>query len=232
MSEDNVVKPIAMPGTHERFLEHFDKLNLSAGAKILDIGAGHGAFSKRLHEMGFEVHACDLFPEIFHYKEVECKKVDITKPFPYERNQFDLVLAIEVSEHILDHENLFKEAKRVLKSDGRFCLSTPNVLSLKSRVRYLFGGFFSSFHKLDYENFDGLQHVNARSLDQYGYCAVKNGFKAPSFEIDRKQSTSKWIYLFIGLFMAPFRSYRKVSAFHNQKKLLLGRLLFLTFEKK
>ena len=43
------IKPIAMPGTHQSFLKYFKKYSFDTNTKILDLGAGHGAFTKRLH---------------------------------------------------------------------------------------------------------------------------------------------------------------------------------------
>jgi SAM-dependent methyltransferase len=226
----NEIKPIAMPGTHESFFKYFKHQNINLSIKILDVGAGHGAFTKKLHDIGYDISACDLFPEIFKFEKIECKKVDITKSFPYADDTFDLIIAIEVSEHILDHEVFFRELSRILKPNGQIYLSTPNILSLKSRVRFLFNGFYYSFGPLDLKNHDGLQHVASLTLDQYNYIAVKYGFHKAEFEIDRKQSTSKWLFLLLYPFLYFNTKLKKRSTIHNRSKLLLGRLLFLNFK--
>ncbi len=221
-----------MPGTHKSFLKHFTNFGHSKTIKILDIGAGHGAFTKVLFDMGYDVSACDLFPEKFMFDSVVCKKADITNALPYTDNSFDLVIAIEVSEHITDHEIFFREIYRILKPKGQLYLSTPNILSLKSRLRFLFSGFFYSFSKLDIENNDGLQHVASRTLDQYNYIAGRNGFEKANVEIDKKQNTSIWLFIFLFPFIWINKNIRKTSNFHNTNKLLLGRLLFLNFESR
>lgn len=223
------IKPITMPGTHQRFLKFFRQKEEPVSMKVLDMGAGHGAFSQKLYEMGYQVYACDLFPQLFQFSPVECAKVDITRPFPYPDNFFDLIIAIEVSEHIIDHENFFSESGRILKSDGKLYITTPNILSLKSRMRFLFSGFLQAFKPLELKNYDGLQHVASLTLDQYNYVAVKNSFQTAELNIDREQSTSKWwlVFLFPCLWLYP--RIKKISTMHNQRKLLLGRLLFLIF---
>jgi SAM-dependent methyltransferase len=224
------IKPITMPGTHERFLEFFKKQKEPVSLKVLDLGAGHGAFSQRLYNMGYNVEACDLFPEIFEFDKVKCTKVDITKPFPYDDHSFDLIIAIEVSEHVADHEIFFSECSRVLKHGGRLYITTPNILTLKSRIRFLFTGFFLAFNPLQLDNYDGLQHVASLTPDQYNYIAVKNGFGTAEINVDREQKTSRWwlIILFPLIWLYP--RVKKISTQHNQRKLLLGRLLFLIFK--
>jgi SAM-dependent methyltransferase len=225
------LEPITMPGVHSRFLEFFKERSEPGDLTVLDLGAGQGALTQRLFDMGFEVHACDLFPEYFKFDRVECTRVDITEPFPYPDNKFDLIIAVEVTEHILDHENFFREINRILKPGGRLYVSTPNILSLKSRFRFLFQGFVYAFKPLELENYDGLQHVASLTLDQYNYLAVKHNFSTAELGMDRIQSTSRWLYFFLNPFLWLIRMIKGYSPMHNQKKLLLGRLLFMVFHK-
>ena len=223
------IKPITMPGVHRRFLQYFENQGEETGLKILDVGAGRGAITKRLYEMGYDVQACDLFPELFGFDRAECRKVDLTKKFPYADNEFDLVVAIEVTEHILDHENFFSEAGRILKPGGKLYISTPNILSMKSRFRFLFMGFFFGFKELQLKNYDGLQHIASRTLDQYDYIAVKHGFEPDEFDVDRIQKSSWWLCIFMFPLMLFYRAFKRPGTKHNQRKLLLGRLLFMKF---
>lgn len=224
------IKAITMPGIHQKFLSYFEKESIPKNAKILDVGAGHGAFSKRLHEKGYDVSACDLFPELFNFKQIECKKVDVTQAFPYADNSFDAAIAIEVSEHINDHEVFFKELSRILKPGSKLYLSTPNILSLKSRIRFLFNGFFYSFEPLEIKNYDGLQHISSLTLNQYDYIAIKHGFQKAAVATDKKQSSSKWLLVFLYPLLWLYNKLKGKSLIHNSRNLLLGRLLFLSFK--
>ncbi len=219
-----------MPGIHKKFLTHFEKESIPKNSKILDVGAGHGAFSKELVAKGYDVSACDLFPDFFYYKDIECKKVDVTQKFPYEDNTFDAAIAIEISEHINDHEMFFKELSRILKPGAKLFISTPNILSLKSRIRFLFSGFYYSFESLEIKNYDGLQHVASLTLNQYDYIAIKHGFQQSKIAIDKKQSTSKWLFIIFAPFLWLYTTMKGKSKIHNARKLLLGRLLFLSFK--
>lgn len=56
---------------------------------------------------------------------------DIARGIPFSDNTFDIVLAIEVIEHIEKYDDLlflFNEVYRVLKNKGKFIFTTPNGL--------------------------------------------------------------------------------------------------------
>ncbi|HNQ59797.1 MAG TPA: methyltransferase domain-containing protein [Bacteroidales bacterium] len=224
------IQAIAMPGTHKRFAEYF-LAHETPASKVLDIGAGYGAFSQLLYREGFQVEACDLFPENFQFQSISCHFINLMNRFPFPDQSFDLAVAIEVSEHITDHEMFFSEIERILKPGGRFYISTPNILSLKSRIRFLFTGYYYSFSKLRYDLHDGLQHVASLTLDQYNYIAINHHFHPAEVNIDKQQRTSIWLRIFLIPLLFFFSNLWKTGWFHNQNSLLLGRLLFLCFKK-
>lgn len=224
------IKPMTIPGTHEKFLKFFQK-HVSPKMRVLDLGAGHGAFTKTLYEMSCEVYACDLCPEMFEFDLVECNKVDVTLDFPYEDDFFDVIVAIEVIEHITDHQNFFRETNRILKAGGKLYISTPNILSIKSRIRFLKTGFFYTFIPLDMNNHDGLQHISSLTLDQYNYIAIQNNYREAEVEVDKYQRTSVGFFILFYPLLFMFRKNNKLNRLHNDRDLLFGRLLFLTFTK-
>jgi SAM-dependent methyltransferase len=67
--------------------------------------------------------------------------VDLNEFLPFKSGQFDAVNLVEVIEHIEHQAQLIRELRRVLKPGGQVLISTPNVLNVFSRVRFLFTGF-------------------------------------------------------------------------------------------
>jgi SAM-dependent methyltransferase len=227
---------MAIPGTHDRFMAFFAK---SVGAcfdklsmlRVLDVGAGEGALSKKLHEAGFEVSASELHPEGFKYDKVECRKADLTQNLPYEDGAFDAAVAVEVMEHLVSPDRLFAECARVLRPGGIFAISTPNILSLKSRLRFAACGFFYSFKPLDMDNKRGLEHVNSLTLDQYRYLAHQNGFEIAVMSTDKRQTSSALLLVFVPLLWVLAKLQRVPFGVHGRLDLLLGRKLFLAFRR-
>lgn len=109
-------------------------------------------------------------------------------------------------------------------------ISTPNILSLKSRFRFLFQGFFYGFRALEDAPNDGLQHLSSQTFDQITWLAKHAGFSFLDFDIDKKQNTSRCLMVFYPLLWLVNKIWNQ-NPVHNEKKLLTGRILFLTFQK-
>jgi len=223
------IQPIAIPGIHERFLPFFLK-NIGNRRKVLDAGAGHGAMSRKLHELGFQVTALDFNKELYQCKEVPFVEADLTQSLPFPDASFEIIIAVEVWEHITCQQRFLQESMRVLKPGGLLFISTPNILSLKSRFRFLFTGFFYSFKPLEINLNDGLQHISSQSYDQIVWMASLSGFQLLETETDKKQNTSRALMIFYP-FILLINILRKSLSRHNQKTLLLGRILFFRFIK-
>ncbi|MBF0504537.1 MAG: class I SAM-dependent methyltransferase [Candidatus Omnitrophica bacterium] len=120
---------------------------------IADLGCGDGDYSIALTNMGFKVTACDLDAARFKHKDkINFKVCDMTRPLPFETASFDYVILAEVIEHLRNPYQVLQELGRILKPGGKMVLSTPNILSLKSRMRFLFEGCWEYFREPPLEN--------------------------------------------------------------------------------
>ena len=229
--------PNAMPGIHE-FMERYivKKLGKDFHGIILDAGCGPGAFTLSLKELGFKhVVACDLFPEQFCVNDIECRKADITKSLPWEDASLDVVLLMEVTEHIDGVQQLFKEASRVLKPGGLLIFTTPNILSIKSRIRFLLSGYYYSFNPLyDVDTSAIWAHINPLTLDQYVLRLRISGLECDEVTTDKWQKSSRIAYLFYPLIYLYTRlkfKNRKALTWQNSFNALMGRILVITAKK-
>lgn len=98
-----------------------DIFKLDGNSKILDIGCGRGTFVNYLRNIGLETFGFDFSQwAVEHLYKCDPKWIvlhDATKPFPYSGCPFDLVIALDIFEHIYleDIDKVIDEMFRVSK---------------------------------------------------------------------------------------------------------------------
>jgi 2-polyprenyl-3-methyl-5-hydroxy-6-metoxy-1,4-benzoquinol methylase len=139
--------------TNERIHSRF--ISLLTGekrGKLLDVGAGTGAFSRKLKSEGFEVTACDINPANFLSDGILCKRADLNTAFPFADGEFDYVVGAEVIEHIENPWFFLREIYRITKPGGTVILSTPNLHNWYVRLYFALTSrmfnFLSSYEKI------------------------------------------------------------------------------------
>jgi SAM-dependent methyltransferase len=158
---------------------------------VLDIGAGQGALSARLRDAGARVSACDVVPEQFDVPGVDFRTVQSDGRLPFDDHSFDVAIAVEVLEHIDGHDRFFAEVSRVLAPAGVVFFTTPNILSLKSRLRFLMTGFFYSFGPLEPFTRDPVsQHIAPFSVNRYEWMMSQHGLTLTTVVTDKTQTSS------------------------------------------
>jgi ubiquinone/menaquinone biosynthesis C-methylase UbiE len=116
------------------------------GKKCLDIGPGTGRWLQFLNKNGAGyLGAIDISNESLKRYSSVCDKTQKanveTDNFDFKSNKFDIVLSIEVLEHLVSPDRYLSEIFRVTKNEGLVLMTIPNILSLISRVRVVLGFF-------------------------------------------------------------------------------------------
>lgn len=160
----------AAPGLHDKVIELMAK---EEKGKLLDIPSGEGRLAYLLKHQGFEVLAGDIDEKVFKIPGIGFQRIDLNARLPFEPECFDYVTCIEGIEHIENSYHLLREFARALKRGGKLVLSTPNILSIHSRLRFLLIGHFAFFGGY-YSNEDNLYtyHINPAGFPQI-YTALK-----------------------------------------------------------
>jgi len=141
---------------HQECYKLIDRIGLPQSAKVLDLGSGEGAFTKRLIDKGFDVRAVEIEAGRFQ-ADALCYHWDLNREFSLLcEEKFDLVLAIEVIEHLHDPRRFLKGCLSVLKPNGWVIITSPNVESWVSRIKFLRTGRFLWFDEVHYET---LGHI-------------------------------------------------------------------------
>jgi len=160
--------------------------NLPKG-KVLDLGCGDGDYAKRLKDLGFDVTASDIDIAKYRYKnEIEFKHCDITKEIPFSANYFDYVLLMEVIEHLRNPYVVMLEINRIIKTNGSLVISTPNILNLKSRLRFLIEGNYEYFREPPLDQVKNPREVIFNlHLVPYRYQELEYLLSATGFEVEK-----------------------------------------------
>lgn len=117
--------------------------------KVLEIGAFLGVVSICLAKLGYAVAIVDI-PEfisnqrlqsVFKENHIEYYPCNLRSySLQFKDSSFDCVIMCEVLEHLnFNPLPIIQEINRVMQLGGLFYLSLPNIVSLKKRIRLLFG---------------------------------------------------------------------------------------------
>ena len=151
---------------------------LSTDSAILDAPCGTGAFAAALVQLGFKVFGADLDPAARQLLGDRFEAADLNGRLPWADHSFDVVSSIEGIEHLENPHAYLRELHRVLRPEGWLVLTTPNIVSLRSRIRFLGSAFF---HKdplpLNEEARNPFHHINLRPLHLLRYDLHTAGFR-------------------------------------------------------
>lgn len=101
---------------------------------VLEIGCGDGAFLEKLKREGWSVKGL----EIAQSRKPYIVRGNAQEKLPF-KEKFDVIIAGEVIEHMIDDERFLKNCHDSLKNNGLLILTTPNLTSAMNRVFMFFG---------------------------------------------------------------------------------------------
>ena len=118
-----------------------NKDKILSGVKILDIGCGGGLLCEPMSRLGAEVFGMDASDKNIKVAKVHAKKNNLnikyfcSSPEKFKSNlKFDVILNMEIIEHVEDVDFFLKSCAKFLKKNGVMFIATLNK-TLKS---YLF----------------------------------------------------------------------------------------------
>jgi len=115
------------------------------GRRVLDVSCKRGEILKALKERGFAVQGTQFAADAPGVDGIPVDRgVNLLNGLPYAAETFDVVLLVEVIEHLENHRAALSELARVLKPGGILILTTPNVMRIKSRLHF----FLTGYHKV------------------------------------------------------------------------------------
>jgi SAM-dependent methyltransferase len=202
-------------GLHDQIAETLVKL-LPAGARILDMGAGQGALSLRLKDLGFSVTAVDVNKEDFSASESDIEyiqlnfndKSSVDAFISSHQNMFDAVCGVEVIEHVENPWEYVRNLTSLVKEGGVVLVTTPNTTSWLSRFMFFWKGQCLSFDEggLVYGHINPVSawelHVIMERIGLKNVTVSPAGTLPPVYAISLK-------YTILSLLMLLFRPLQK-----------------------
>ncbi len=210
------VPPLGAEHTHPiaREATHIFVRNLFASlprGRVLDVPAGRGALAQHLAELGFQVVACDLYPDLFEAPGVPIHRGDLNRELPFADGEFDYVVCLEGLEHLENPHQAVRELARVLRPGGQVVVSVPNILNIEERVKNLLHGYTSHFkpisrahlqqRRTDFAEWrsqigeldEVFLHVNPIPYPELRFLLESSGFDAVAVLRDAKKRR-QWLY--------------------------------------
>ncbi len=152
------IRIMAVAGLHEALADTL-KVQLAMGSRVLELGCGAGALCQRLADAGYDILGVDMNSEAFQ-AELPFRQLDLENhnqvsefcsEFSDDGKKFDAVVCAEVIEHVENPWQLMRDIASLVRPGGVVLLSTPNIGSWYSRLRFFISGKFPFFHKSDSE---------------------------------------------------------------------------------
>jgi 2-polyprenyl-3-methyl-5-hydroxy-6-metoxy-1,4-benzoquinol methylase len=114
----------------------------SRGADVLDAGCSTGILCEHALScgaksvVGLDIEEIRLHKARLRSPSAEFVQADLTKPWPVEPESQDLIVCVEVFEHLRDQPAFLGEVRRALRPEGHIVLTTPNGARWFARSGY------------------------------------------------------------------------------------------------
>lgn len=124
------LNPVRLGYIKSQILDHFDTQTLK-GLSILDVGCGGGLICEPLTRLGATVTGADADAQAIETAELHAAEEGISitylnKPVEDIDEQYDVVLALEIIEHVNDPQSFIQACTQRVKPGGMIILSTLN----------------------------------------------------------------------------------------------------------
>ncbi|HEV2169495.1 MAG TPA: class I SAM-dependent methyltransferase [Candidatus Binatus sp.] len=208
----------------------------------LDLSAGDGLSSRLLAERGWRIVSTE-----YRTRKRGWVAVNLNSDLPFHPAQFDLVMMLEVIEHLADIPHALGEIARVMKPGGTAIVTTPNRLNVSSRIHYLLSGYYKGRRAplaYRYRVIDG-RNWHVMGLNDLHWIAWGAGLRMDALGRSRRKIRSRILMPLLWPFIASFswilygrakdpaqrKINREIFGFMTSASLLMDENIIMRFRK-
>ncbi len=139
---------------------------------LLEIGTGSGFLMSFLESQfpNAKLRGIEYDPRLVTIAQSKIKNAKISQcnaeEFYFAGEQFDIIVSLQVIEHLYQPDRMFDAVRKHLRPDGVFIFTTPNLGGLGARVMK------SNWHAFSFD------HVSLKSFDDWKAAAERRGFSS------------------------------------------------------
>lgn len=194
----------ALNGLHDEVLDCLTQV-LKTQSKILDLGAGTGAWAERLLSLGYDVTCVERDMDGFALDSVPCIGVDLNESFSTAiKGRYAAITCIEVIEHLENPRHFLRQCRSLLDEGGILLVTTPNIECVAGRLRFLSSGHFRLFDRD--EKLNEPTHITPIQTFMFEKALEDTGYELLSHETNKEPRITNPLARFICKFVAPFVS--------------------------
>ena len=228
---------MAWPEVHDQVARILDPL---PRGRLLDVPAGQGALGRpaeRTRLPGARLRS--VSGALSRSRISKCGRGDLSGTLPYADAEFDYVVCLEGLEHIENPHQAIREFARLLSPGGHLIVSTPNILNVEERAKWLLYGYTSHFKPISPEHIEAQRrhsggkhevalHINAIAYPELRYILEHTGFQVAGIYRDRPKrllwlyAPLVWLIRFVGWLTPPARRRERWTDELQSDPILLG----------
>ena len=202
----------AHPDLHKEVMNIINSLKLSKDIKILILAAWTWAFDNRLIDNWFNnIVSAEINETWYKYNKelVDFIKIDLNSKFSEQISwKYDLIIAMEIIEHVYNPNNFLLEWKKLLKDEKSFFIvSTPNLHNIFSRINFLLF-WYPNYFIVKPDLYDHVSPIFDNIFEHY--CEINNiiinnrFYKSSFFRHFQIHWLRSYVYLLLILLLLPF----------------------------
>ena len=193
---------MADPGLHAVVMLKIAEHRVSREAEVLVLGAGRGNLDRLLLREGYKhITAVDINAADYVVKNTTFVEFDLNRDFDWDDKRYDLVLCVEIIEHVENTVHFLREVRKKMHSQSIAIITTPNTVRKMARLSFLLFGRLPSFDEkavLEWGHINPIfPHIIRHHFGQLSFCLVDETYNRKDFDTVVVRSPKSYVAILL-----------------------------------